>query len=333
VSAVLNETGRVGENTRRRVLSAVEAIGYSPNAVARSLRLGRSNLIGVVVGDITNPFSAEIIRVVEKAALARGYSVIVCNLDGDDERVPKTINQLRGQHVAGILLAPVGGQPGLIEQIESHPHPPVVTFDKKLPGLACDYVGVDNRAAMRMLIDYLVRLGHERIAIITGQVGDWTADARYEGFVEAMAKTSLPIDVALVARSGYDRESVYTAAATVMTQRQPPTAIVAASNVMTLGALQSCIDLGFQCPADISIVGVDDVPWSGLVRPKLTIVTQPIEKMGSIAIEWLLERIEAPGTPVRPRELILQLQFRPGESCRDIRASAAAPNVEAPGSP
>ena len=324
VSAVLNESGRVGAETRRRVWSAVASVGYSPNAVARSLRRGTSSLIGMVVVDITNPFTARLVRVVEKAAIARGYSIIVCNVDGDDERVPKIIDQLRGQHVAGILLTPVGRRTALIEQIEARPDPVIVTFDQQLPGLERDYVGFDNRAAMRMLVAYLARLGHERIALITGRVGRWTADERFEGFTAAMAEASLAIDPALVARSGYEGESAYEVAGAMLMRASRPTAIVAANNVTALGALQCCLDHGFRCPDDISIVGVDDVPWSGLVRPRVSIVAQPVEQMGSIAIEWLLERIEAQGAPRPPRQRILEPLFRPGESCRDIRAAIQA---------
>lgn len=317
VSAVVNENGRVGHEARRRVLAAIEVVGYSPNSIARSLRRGRSNLIGVVVTDITNPFSSALVSVFEKAAVARGYSVIICNVDGDEPRVCAILDQLRGQHVAGILLTPGGQGEALISQIERHPRPPLVTFDQKLPGLACDFVGFDNRAAIRLLVDHLAGRGHRRIALITGRLGRWTADERYHGFIEAMTDAGLTVEPELVARSGFEGETAYAVTATLMCAPRPPSAIVAANNVTALGALQCCLDLGLDCPGDVSIVGVDDVPWSGLVRPKLSIASHPVRTMGEVATGWLIERIEAPSVSA-PREMILQPEFRPGDSCRDI---------------
>lgn len=324
VSAVLNESGRVSEETRRRVWAVVEAVGYSPNMVARSLRTGHSKLIGMVVGDITNPFCAEWVRVVERAAIARGFSIIVCNLDAEEARVPAIIDRLRGQHVVGILLTPIGPPDQLIRQIQSQLTPPVVTMDHKVPGLARDFVGFDNRAAIRMLVDYLVRLGHARIALITGRVGRWTADERYAGFVASMRDANIEVDPALISRTGFGGETAYAATSALLARQDPPSAIIAANNVTALGALQACVDLGFQCPRDISLVGVDDVPWSGLVRPRVSIVTQPMEQMGALAIEWLLERIAEPGAAIEPRERIFEPIIVAGESCRDIRADAPA---------
>ncbi len=320
VSAVLNGSGRVGEATRRRIWAAVEAVGYAPNMVARSLRTGRSKLIGMVVGDITNPFCAGLVRVVERAAIASGFSVIVCNIDAYEARVPAIIDHLRGQHVAGILLTPIGPHDALIRQIDAHPAPPIVTFDQKVAGLARDFVGFDNRAAIRMLVDYLVRLGHARIALISGRLGRWTADEREAGFRAAMAAAGLAVDASLIARPGFEGESAYAATSALLGHRDPPSAIIAANNVTALGSLQACLDLGFQCPRDISLVGVDDVPWSGLVRPRVTIVSQPMERMGALAIEWLLERIAEPDRAIDPRERIFEPFIVAGESCRDIAA-------------
>jgi LacI family transcriptional regulator len=323
VSAVLNDSGRVSEATRRRIWDAVEAVGYAPNIVARSLRTGRTKLIGMVVGDITNPFCAGLVRVVERAAIASGFSVIVCNVDADEARVPAIIDHLRGQGVAGILLTPIGPPEALIRQIQAKAAPPIVTFDQKVPGLARDFVGFDNRAAIRMLVDYLIRLGHARIALINGRVGRWTADEREAGFLAAMASAGLDVDTSLIARPGFEGESAYAATSALLGHRDPPTAIIAANNVTALGSLQACLDLGFQCPRDISIAGVDDVPWSGLVRPRVTIVSQPMEQMGALAIEWLLERIAEPDRAIAPRERIFAPFIVAGESCRDIVADTA----------
>lgn len=142
-------------------------------------------------------------RIVERAAIARDFSVIVCNIDADEARVPAILDHLRGQNVAGILLTPIGPPDQLIRQIQSKPVPPIVTFDQKVPGLARDFVGFDNRATIRMLVDHLMRLGHTRIALITGRVGRWTADERHAGFITAMRDAGIAVDPLLISRTGF----------------------------------------------------------------------------------------------------------------------------------
>ena len=323
VSAAINRSGRIGEATRRRIWAAIEAVGYSPNMAARSLRTGSTKLVGMVVGNITNPFSAGLVRTVEREAIRHGFSVIIANADGLDERVPAIIDQLRGNNVAGIILAPMGPPAELIRRLHAPHCPPVVTIDHKVAGLERDFIGIDNRAAIRVVVDYLVRLGHRRIALISGRVGRWTADERHRGFLTAMRECGLPVDPALVIRAGYESESAYAATTTLLTRRERPTAIIAANNVTALGALQSCLDLGFRCPRDVSVAGVDDVPWSGLVRPRLSVVAQPMEDMALLASRWLLERIAAPGRSIPPREMLFAPSLIVGDSCRDIGAARA----------
>jgi LacI family transcriptional regulator len=323
VSAALNESGPVSGETKRRVWAAAEAVGYSPNAIARSLRLGKSRLIGVVIGDIANPFWGAMVRVVEKIAIAANYSIIVCNTDDDEERELLTLAQLRAQHVAGILLTPIGRGEDYVRRLERGHLPPFVIMDQRVQGLARDFVGVDNRAAARMLTEYLLRLGHRRIAMITGREGLWTSEERLAAFQEAMRDAGIDVDPAYCIRTAYRSEAAHAATVALLTRPVRPTAIIGGNNVIALGALQAILDLGFRCPTDVSVVGIDDVPWSALVRPRVTTVAQPIEEISRVAIEWLLERMAAAGPPPPPREMIFQPRFISGESCRDIRGIAA----------
>jgi LacI family transcriptional regulator len=323
VSATLNETASVSDETRKRVWAAVEAVGYTPNAIARSLRLGKSRLIGIVLSAITNPFCAALVSSIEKEANAAGYSVIVCNSGDDRERELEVIAQLRGQHVAGILLLPSACDSDHARSLERRDMPPLVILDQKVAGLACDFVGTDNRGAMRMLTEYLIRLGHRRIALISGREGLWTSDERHQAFLEVMQENGVPVDMSLCVRGEYDGQLAYAATIPLITRSDRPTAIIGANNVMALGALQAIFDVGFQCPADISVAGIDDVPWSGLVRPRVTTVAQPVAEIGRTGLNWMLERIAA-GTEISipPRERIFQPQFIAGESCLDLRSAA-----------
>lgn len=320
VSATLNESASVSEETRKRVWAAVEAVGYTPNAIARSLRLGKSRLIGIAMSDISNPFCSSMVRTMESVAIAAGYSIIVCTTDDDVKRERAVLTQLRAQHVAGIILSPVGRSADYVKFIESRNFPPIVTVDHKVPGLALDHIGVDNRAAVRTLIQYLLRLGHRRIAMITGTPGIWTAEERLAAFVETMEAAGAVVDSSICVSGNYRGDLAYEVTKPMMTRADRPTAIFAANNVMALGALQAILDLGFRCPADVSLVGIDDVPWGGLVRPRVTTSAQPIADIAQAATACLLERMAAgPDTHLPPRDIVFQPQFLSGDSCADFR--------------
>ena len=320
VSATLNESASVSEETRKRVWAAVDAVGYSPNAIARSLRLGKSRLIGIAISDLSNPFCASMVRTMEDAAIAAGYSIIVCNTVDDVKREHAVLAQLRAQHVAGIILTPVGQAADYLELVEARNFPPIVTVDNKVPGLARDFIGVDNRACARMLTQYLLRLGHRRIAMISGIPGVWTGDERLAAFLETMQAAGAPVDPSMCIPCNYQGDVAYDVTKLLMTRADRPTAIVGANNVTALGALQAILDLGFRCPADVSLVGIDDVPWSGLVRPRVVTVAQPIADIARSAIACLLERMSGAGdVQIPPRDIVFQPHFLSGDSCADIR--------------
>ncbi len=325
VSATLNESASVSEETRKRVWAAVEAVGYAPNAIARSLRLGKSRLIGIAIADISNPFCSSMVRTMENAAIAADYSIIVCNTDDDAERERAVLAQLRAQHVAGIILTPVGHGADYVKLLEARNLPPIVTVDHKVPGLARDFVGVDNRAAARMLTQYLLRLGHRRIAMITGTPGVWTAEERLAAFVETMADAGATVDPSMCVSGNYRGDVAYEMTKPLMTRADRPTAIIGANNVMALGALQAILDLGFRCPADVSLVGIDDVPWSGLVRPRVVTSAQPVADIAQAAISCLLDRMSAgPDAQPPPRDIVFQPRFLSGDSCADFRPAELA---------
>lgn len=319
VSATLNSSAAVSAESRRRVWAAVEAVGYTPNAIARSLRLGRSRLIGLVLGDIANPFCSSIVRTVDRQAVAAGYSSIVCDTDQDEAREAAILDQLVAQHVAGIVLTPIAHDADCIKRLTRPGLPPIVIVDQDVPGLERDFVGVDNRKAARILTEYLLRLGHRRIAMITGLAGQWTSEERFAAFVECMREAVEDFDASLCVAGDYRGDKAYEAAVSLMTRPDRPSAIIGANNVMALGALQAVLDLGFRCPGDVSIAGIDDVPWGGLVRPRVTSVVQPVEDIAGVAIQWLLERIAA-GDPVEapaPRRRIFQPSLIVGGSCAE----------------
>ena len=257
-----------------------------------------------------------------EAALAAGYSIIVCNTDDDVKRERAVLAQLRAQHVAGIILTPVGRGADYVRPSRG----PQFSADRhhrpQGAGLARDFVGVDNRAAARMLTQYLLRLGHRRIAMITRHGRGLDGEERLAAFLETMEAAGAPVDPQPAA-------SPATIAATPPTRRPSrlmmradrPTAIIGANNFMALGALQAILDLGFRCPADVSLVGIDDVPWSGLVRPRVVDV-------GTADRRYRQGRDRLPARtdvgrsrgPHPPRDIVFQPHFLSGDSCASLHA-------------
>jgi LacI family transcriptional regulator len=321
VSLALNGTGPVSRETYQKVRDAARTAGYAPNSLAQSLSIGRTRLIGMVVGDISNPFFGRLLKEVERLALERNHLVILCESGTDPDRERAILDHLSGQRVAGVILTPHGMWPvhdyvDYLKQLTM----PLVLVDHKVDGLDVDFVGSDNILAAAMVTEHVIRFGHTRIAHIAGKTGLYTAERRKEGFRATMAAANIPVDESLIVDGGYDGERAYAQAMRLLTRADRPTAIVAANNVMALGALQAMNDLGFACPDDISLTSIDDVPWGNVIRPRITMVVQAVDEMARVATEFLMERINSrAGNAIPPREHILMPKLVVGQSCAPPR--------------
>jgi len=315
VSLALNETGRVSADTYQKIWAAAQSVGYAPNPVAQSLKSGRSRLIGMVVGDISNPFFGRMLKGVERCALASNYLVIVSDSGAKASQELAILDHLSGQRVAGIILSPHGSSAEHAARINRLTNP-LVLVDHRIDGVDCDFVGSDNVLASAMLTEHLIRFGHRRIAHIAGSAGLYTSVKRLQGFLETMKGAGIEVDPSLVVDGDYQGERAYAEVMRLITRADRPTAILAANNVMALGALQAINDLGFKCPQDISLTSIDDVPWGNVIQPRITMVVQQVDELARVASEWLLERISARSGPVLPpREHILVPRLVVGQSC------------------
>jgi LacI family transcriptional regulator len=327
VSLALNESGPVSPETRRRVSEAAKAIGYTPDPLARSFARGHSELIGVVVAEIGNPFFGRILREIERLAHEQGRLVIVSDTDAIPDRELAVLNNLSALKVAGAILTPHGNSPEYLEKLKSLTIP-IVTFDCKVEGFAADFVSSDNVLASAMLTEHVIRLGHKRIAHIAGRAGLWTADQRKIGFRNTMKAAGLEIDESLVVDGNFVGEHAYECTMRLLTRADPPTAIIAANNVMALGALQAMNDLGVPCPQEVSLASIDDVPWGSVIKPRLTMIIQPIEDIARITMEYLLERIQNRNGPeIAPRECIMIPRLVVGQSCAPIGDAVGSINI------
>lgn len=304
VSAAINDTGVVSDKLTRRVWEAVEKVGYSPHAIARSLRHGKSQVIGFIVSDLANPFFTSLAKAVEAAARAAGYFVIVMNSDEDAEKELSLIRLLREQRVAGILLSPAGHDAAYCIELARIAQVPLVLVDRYLRDSAFDAVIVENVAAARSVTNYLLRLGHRRIAIVNGRSHISTAEDRLRGYREALLEAGIAIDPALEFEANSQTETAYEVVQRALMAPSHATAFFAANNLMLLGAIEAVMDMGFRCPEQISLAGMDDFAWGSAIRPQLTTVAQPIEELGIRAVELLVERITHDPREVRVQKII-----------------------------
>lgn len=318
VSLALSNPGRVSQKTLDRIRDAVAAVGYVADPLAQSLARGKSRMIGLVVGNVGNPFFGDIRRELENYALEHEHFVVITDSSGKRDREQAMIEHLVGLKVAGIALAPASFGPDYARYIESL-KVPLVCFDQKVAGIARDFVGSDNFLAGAMLTEHLLQLGHRRIAFIAGPSHMHTATERYRGFAETMQSAGVDILPNLVVDGQFTRSGGYEAAMRLLIQPERPTAIIGANNAVALAALQAMQELGFRCPEDISLTMIDDVQWSNVITPRITMVVQETQKLGGLIARRLLHRITAPDAAAEPPEnIVLSPRFVPGTSCRRL---------------
>ncbi|SFD53966.1 LacI family transcriptional regulator [Bosea sp. CRIB-10] len=300
VSNVLNSVDRVSPELSARVRAAMEKLSYAPHAGARSLRKRSSGLIGLIVGDITNPFFSDLFEAVEDAAAACGYLVLLCNSNERSEREEAHLRMLRTQRIDGLILAPTGAasmnRASLLAQLEI----PVVLVDRAMEGLGYDAVVLDNRRAGFEATRHLIGCGHKRIGLVNGPDVLRTAAERLAGYREALLGAGLSVDPDLIRDGAFRQQPAEQAMSELLALPQPPSAIFATNNLMTVGVMKVLADRGLACPEDISVIGIDDLPWAEAVSPQLSAVAQPVRAMGEAALDLLLRRLsgslQGPGT-------------------------------------
>lgn len=311
VSRVLSGQRNVGADIRRRVLEAVKALGYRPDLAARRLRSRRTDTIGLVVADIRNPFFTDVSRAVEDVAYRHRMRLILCNTDEDPAREASCLELMRDENVSGVILAP---SLRLLARFRASNYPfPLVLVDRCEGDTVADAVVLDNVEAARELTAHVIERGHRRILFLHG-ASSATGRQRLAGYTAAMAAHGLATEAVGVAPvSDRSRE-----VAQVLLARSLPEAVVASSGLILLGLTQALRDANRAIPRDVAVAGFDDLPWTGLVEPGLTVIAQPTYDIGRQAAELLLQRIADPDTPVR--RVVLR-----GELI--VRGSTAAPRV------
>jgi LacI family transcriptional regulator len=290
VSRVLNGNPKVAPDAEARVRAAIEALHYRRNAVARSLRTDATKTLGLIIGDILNPFFAELARAVEDEARTMGYTVVIGNADERADRQDHYVRTLLEQRVDGLLICPTAEVTPLVRDLAGAGGP-LVFLDRTLPGLEVPAVRVDGTEAIRDLVAHLVGLGHRRIAFISGPEQLSTGRERKGAFVAAMAEHGLSVPAGYLEAGDFQAASGRTITARFLDLPEPPEVIFAGDNLMALGALDEIRARGLRVPGDVALASFDDVPWFVHLDPPITAISQPAQELGRRAVRALLDRI------------------------------------------
>jgi LacI family transcriptional regulator len=319
VSAVVNGKPGVSEERRKRVQDAMSALDYHPDHVARSLKTGKSHVIGTVVPDIGNLFFLEVVQGLETEALQHGYSLILCNSGGDPQRERSQLSTLFSRRVDGVVLACTdswSAYDGLIRR-----RFPLVFVDRVPVGFRRGAVVSDNVQGAYDGTRHLLELGHTRIAIIAGDLRLSVGVERVEGYRNAMQMSRLPVREEYFRRGDFQIESGYRCGIELLRLPEPPTAILACNNKMTLGLMRAVGELRVPCPGRVSVLGFDDFEWAANFSPRLTTVAQPTQEIGRQAMQMLLGKLRPASDGVEPSAdslVMLKTELR-------IRESTAPP--------
>ena len=294
-SRVLNDSVHpVSADKRSRVLEAAQTLNYSPSALAKAMVTGFSHMVGVIVGDATDPDFAWIVRGVEDMARTHGYQVIVCNSDRDPPVELSYLNALNDYRVDGVIFA--GG--GLNDEHYLAGINQVLQLFQKRDAICISLakhfftsfpVVVDNQQIIHFAVDYLVSLGHMRIAYISGPGLLTTTEQRLAGYRAALYAHRIKLDESLILNGNYKVESGYQAADRVHAMREKPTAILASNDMMAIGCMSRLKELNYQIPGEVSVMGIDDIPFAQIVDPPLTTIALPMYELGKVGMECLVK--------------------------------------------
>lgn len=322
VSHVLNETRFVSEQTRRRVLTAIEDLGYIPSAAARSLRSRRTRTLALVVSDIENPFFTEVVRAVERRAADAGYAVVLGNTDEELDRERTILHAFLEQRVDGVLLAPVSGETEMDHlRLLAARGVPLVLLNRRLPDIPAPTVTADNATGSYQATNYAIARGHRRFGVIHGRLDTSTTQERLAGFQRALAEAGIAEGEHRLALGASKPEPAYRAAQQLLALRPRPTCLYAFNNLMAEGMLLAVKEAGIACPAEISLIGFDDFRAARAVTPPLTVVAQPTYEIGRTATEMLLSLLR--GDSVVDTQIPTRLVVR--ESCTAPAGAGMAP--------
>jgi len=292
VSHVVNKTRPVSEEVRLKVEAAIKSLDYVPSAVARSLKAKTTATIGLLVPNSLNPYFAELARGIEDYCERNGYCVILCNSDDNPDKQRSYLRVLLEKRIDGLIVASAGGDSGLAQGLAGV-KTPMVIVDRGLEGVDADLVRIDHEYGAYLATRHLLELGHRDIATIGGPASTSVAQMRQAGFARALKEAGVEVSPSRMLESDFTSTGGYNAAS-VLLEHNPPSAIFAGNDMIGIGVLRAAAERNVRVPAELSVIGFDDIQMSRYVYPALTTVGQSILQLGEMAAEVLLRRIATP---------------------------------------
>ena len=312
VSRVLNGKSikfRISQETSQKVLDAARKYHYSPNRIARGLKLEKTETIGLIIPDIANPYFGSIAKTIEVEAHNNGYSIILCDSLDDENTEAELLQLLAGRKVDGIIIAPTGKSSRQVTEIQRQGIP-VIVIDRYLPGTNLPFVTTDNYLGGLLATEHFIEMGHRNIACLQGINGISANNDRVQGYREALQKHGIPLDESMILGTDFGEENGYIQTKKLLVLPECPTAIFALSNLISIGTLRALKEAGLTIPDNISIVSFDEQPYSAFLACPMTTVEQPREEIGKLAFRYLLDRIndekegKMENTMLKPRLII-----------------------------
>ena len=314
VSRVVNQSGYVHPDTRDKVLQVVRGMNYRRNHLARALKRQRTDTVGLVLGDIANPYAAELARAVRERMAEKGFTLFICVSEHSPKEDVAAFESLTDHRVDGVIVATRASKLGndrLAQMIEMGI--PVTLLGREFRHPAVDFVGADHLKGGYEATTHLIKLGHKRIGFIGVSLTNSLGLKRFQGYVDALREHGLPVEEKLIVgrqegpdqAPGYSTEEMgYEGMKKLLSRRVRPTAIFARNDFTAIGAIGAIQEAGLRIPDDIAIVGYDDVPLARHITPKLTTVRQPTREQGHLAAEFLLRRIEHDALAPREEKIL-----------------------------
>jgi len=325
VSRCINDQERVRESTRKRVQNAIAATGYRPNTLAQSFRRGKSHIIMVVLPSVGDPFFTAVMRGIRLVATGRGYSLLINETQFNTMSADEIGAMIVSNHVDGIVLlasmSPFGTE---VLSERSHQALPIVIGCETISPDLSDFPGVhiDNVGAASEATDYLVKMGHRKIAFIDGQESSLLTRDRKTGYYQSMRKANLPIEDGWVQEGNMTIEGAIEATRRLLHHPARPTAIFCANDEMAMGCMHAIKAAGLSIPEDMSVIGFDDVRYAAILDPPLTTIRQPAEEIGQRVMHRLFSEIEEGRSPSANTEIVHHELI--------VRQSVAAPSPADP---
>lgn len=308
--------GNVREENKKRIEEAIKALDFKVNEMARGLKTNKTATIGILIPSLENIFITSIVSRVESILLEYGYSTIICDYRTNRELENQKFDFLMSKSVDGIILVPQSiDEIKIKEALEKDI--PVILIDRSIKGVDCDVVLVDNLNAAYNAVEHLITRGHRRVGIICGPQNIYTAQERLKGYLRVHEDYQLEIDDTLVRYGDYEIQSGMELMNYFLDMKNPPSAVFVTNYEMTLGAVMALNSRNVTVPDDLSLIGFDNIQLANVVKPRLSIVVQPMQQIGEFAANLLLRRMRGDSNGF-PAMLRLKTEIMEGDSIKVI---------------